>query len=149
MTPVSTIHKTEYVLLDLLRQSLHFVSGNEVPNRMTDFGKEANNETLCLLHAGEWTQLIALADRHEVLPLLGPVLESEQLPQEQRLAVEMKTARTIHTGIQLQVLTSRLTALLEKEGIQAITMKGCAVSRFYPVPEFRKSTDIDLFLPPP
>ena len=43
-------------------------------------------------------------------------------------------------------MNARLTALLEKEGIIAVTLKGCTVARFYPVPEFRKTTDIDLFV---
>ena len=87
-----------------------------------------------------------MADRHEVLALLSHILESDKIPNEQQLAMQEKTARTVHKAIQLQVLNARLTALLEKEGIQAVTLKGCTVARFYPVPEFRKTTDIDLFV---
>ena len=59
--------------------------------------------------------------------------------------MEFKTARTVHKGINLQSLALRLTALLETEGITAVNLKGYAVSRLYPVPEFRKTTDVDLF----
>ena len=46
----------------------------------------------------------------------------------------------------MQALNTRLTACVEKEHITAVTLKGFASARFYPVPEFRKTTDIDLLL---
>lgn len=98
------------------------------------------------LDDAEWEWVYELADRHEVLALLENLSYSDRLPEEHRLNAQMKTARTVHKGIRLQALNSRLTSLLEKEGITAVTLKGYAVSRFYPVPEFRKTTDIDLFL---
>ena len=131
MTSISTINKTEYNFLRYLNQSLH------QPNRTFS--------TLSL-SANEWEQLLAMADRHEVLALFSHMLGPDKIPNEQQLAVQSKTARTVHKAIQLQVLNARLTALLEKEGIQAVTLKGCVVARFYPVPEFRKTTDIDLFV---
>lgn len=131
MTLISSINKTEYTLLKLLSRSLR-------PSRGTI--------PLPSLAGKEWEQLLALADRHEVLSLLENVLEMDRIPEEQRLAMQFKTARTVHKGIQLQVLNARLTALLEKEGIVAVTLKGCAVARFYPTPEFRKTSDLDLFV---
>ena len=131
MTSISTINKTEYTFLRYLNRSLH------QPNKAV---------TTLSLSANEWEQLLAMADRHEVLALFSHILEPDKIPNEQQLAVQSKTARTVHKAIQLQVLNARLTALLEKEGIQAVTLKGCTVARFYPVPEFRKTTDIDLFV---
>ena len=106
----------------------------------------AKVDLLPSLRKEQWEEFLVLADRHEVLSLLENVWESEQFPKELRVACEQKTARTVHKGIQLQVLNARLTALLEKEGITAVTLKGCTVARFYPVPEFRKTSDIDLFV---
>lgn len=126
----NTIKKTEYILLKYLGLSLR---------------QSAQSDKSPSLTAKEWEQVLTLADRHEVLPLLGYVVESEKLPEEQRLAMEYKTAKTVHKGIQLQALNARLTVLLAEAGIRAVTLKGCAVARFYPVPEFRKTTDIDLF----
>ena len=60
--------------------------------------------------------------------------------------MEWKTAGTVHQSLQLQALTEKLTRLLREADITAITLKGCAVARFYPVPEFRKTSDIDLFV---
>lgn len=126
-----TIKKTEYTLLKYLGLSLR---------------QSAPAAPLPVLTSEEWKQLLVLADRHEVLALLENVLEVDKISEEQRMMIELKTARTVHKAIQLQALNARLTGILEKEGIIAVTLKGCAVARFYPVPEFRKTTDIDLFV---
>ena len=131
MTSVSKISKIEYMFLKCLRMSLRQSGGSDFIQSMT---------------SQEWAQLLSIADRHEVLALLVNVLEEDRVPEEVWLTVQSKTARTVHKGIQLQVLTAKLTKLLENNGIIAVTLKGCAVARFYPVPEFRKTTDIDLFV---
>ena len=131
MTQISIINKTECMLLKCLRLSL-------CQSDKTDF--------ILALTSEEWRQVLALADHHEALSLLENILELDKLSEEQQLTVQFITAKTVHTAIQLQVLNERLTTMLDKEGIQAITLKGCAVARFYPVPEFRKTTDIDLFV---
>ena len=126
-----SITKTEYTLLQYLALSLH-PSGSPI-----QFPPQTDEE---------WKRLLALADCHEILPLIEDGLEQDNIPEEQRRIIQLKTAKTVHKGIQLQVLNSRLTALLEKAGIIAVTMKGSAVARFYPVPEYRKTTDLDLFI---
>ena len=126
-----SITKTEYKLLQYLALSLH-PSGSPI-----QFPPQTDEE---------WKRLLALADCHEILPLIEDGLEQDNIPEEQRRIIQLKTAKTVHKGIQLQVLNSRLTALLEKAGMIAVTMKGSAVARFYPVPEYRKTTDLDLFI---
>ena len=131
MTSISSFNKTELALLHFLKLSL----------QQTD-----SPDTALYLTEKEWDQVVMLADRHEVLALLTPVLDPDRLSEKQQLMVELKTARTIQKGIQLQALNARLTGLLKGEGIMAVTLKGCAVARLYPVPEYRKTTDIDLFV---
>lgn len=126
-----TISKIEYTLLGCLRLSLR-QSDQVMP--------------IPSLTEKEWKQLLVMADRHEVLSLLDNVLDSDQIPEEQRMSVQLKTAKTVHQGIRLQALNAKLTSLLAQEGIIAVTLKGCTVARYYPVPEFRKSSDIDLFV---
>ena len=127
----STFTKTEYIFLKYLSGSLQKSRDYEASPRLTE---------------GELEQVLTLADRHEVLPLIKDVLEIGFLPEKIGIDVEAKTARTVHAGIRLQMLNERLTKILEKEGIKAITLKGCTVSQFYPIPEFRKSSDVDLFV---
>ena len=97
MTPTISITTTEHTLLQALRQSLK-------KSDRADFNPS--------LSAEEWKQLLTLADRHEVLSLLETTWDSDQLPKEQRLFVQAKTAKTVHKGIQLQALNARLTSLL-------------------------------------
>ena len=131
MTSTPTISETERILLECLGQSLKS-SDNvcEIP--------ELSNE--------EWERIYSLANRHEVSVLMGDIFNSVNLSVKTQNDFQLKTARTVHKGIRLQAINTRLTALLEKEGVRAVTLKGYAVARFYPVPEFRKTTDIDFFL---
>ena len=131
MTHNSTINETERILLECLGQSLKS-SDNvcEIP--------ELSNE--------EWERIYSIANRHEVSVLMEDIFNSVNLSVKTQNDFQLKTARTVHKGIRLQSLNTRLTALLEKEGVRAVTLKGYAVARLYPVPEFRKTTDIDFFL---
>lgn len=129
----SAYSKTESALLRLLAASL----------------RSSGGAVSLPLDEAERAQVLTLAQRHEVLPLLGTVWDADALSEPQRLAVEEKTAQTVHKSIQLQILNARLTALLDGAGIRAVTLKGCTVARLYPVPEYRKSSDIDLFVPDP
>lgn len=125
-----TISETERTMLKYLGQSL-----KKSDCKGVNFG----------LGAEECERIYSLADRHEVSVLLGDVLSVNSLSPKIQNDFQYKTARTVHKGITLQSLDSRITALLEEHGITAVTLKGYAVARFYPVPEFRKTTDIDLF----
>ena len=142
MTPTSFFNKSEYTLFTLLRLCLH-PSGTFGEAESVKLSKKLIYPSL---NPEAWECLLALADRHEVLALLGSVLDMDKLSGKQRQVVEWKTAKTVHKGIQLQILDERITTLLEEEGIRAVTLKGCTVSRFYPVPEYRKTSDLDLFV---
>lgn len=130
MTSNSTISETERKLLKYLSQSIKITNNT--------------NEEPCL-DVKVFEQIYSLADRHEILALFGNILDSESLPLKLQNDFQLKTAKTVHKGITLQSLGARLTALLEKEGITAVTLKGYAVARLYPVPEYRKTSDVDLF----
>ena len=130
MTSILAISETERTLLKYLGQSL---KPSEDACEVLDLSDEA------------FERIYSIADRHEVLVLLGNRLNPNSLPPQLQNDFQSKTARTVHKGIVMQALTARLTALLSKEGITAVTLKGCAVARMYPVPEFRKTTDVDLF----
>ena len=131
MTAISRISETERILLEYLGESLKNTgSHREIPE----------------LNAEEWERIYSIADRHEVSVLMEDIFNSVNLSVKTQNDFQLKTARTVHKGIRLQAINTRLTALLEKEGVRAVTLKGYAVARLYPVPEFRKTTDIDFFL---
>lgn len=131
MTAISRISETERILLEYLGESLKSSDNAcEIP--------ELSNE--------EWERIYSHANRHEVSVLMEDIFNSVNLSVKTQNDFQLKTARTVHKGIRLQSLNTRLTAFLEKEGVRAVTLKGYAVARLYPVPEFRKTTDIDFFL---
>ena len=75
----STCSKTESALLRLLAASLHPSGGAVSPP----------------LDEAERAQVLALAQRHEVLPLLGTVWDADALSEPQRMAEEGNTAQSV------------------------------------------------------
>ena len=119
--------REESVLLDLLR----VVTGKE--NR-------TNPDADC-----DWEQLLKLAESHAVTAMLYDTVESLGLQITERIK---KTAQTtVLANYRLLFLTSYLTKYLEAYGIVAVTLKGAATAALYPVPEYRKSGDVDLLIP--
>ena len=68
-----SITKTEYKLLQYLALSLH-PSGSPI-----QFPPQTDEE---------WKRLLALADRHEILPLIEDGLEQDNIPEEQRRIIQ-------------------------------------------------------------
>ena len=94
----------------------------------------------------EVDEFLLLSQRHEVTALLDDVWNRYTLSNEQLILKDKIVARTVQKSIQLQILNSKLTQKLREAGITAVTLKGYSVSRYFPVPEYRKSGDVDLFV---
>ena len=94
----------------------------------------------------EVDELLLLSQRHEVTALLDDVWNRYTLSNDQVILKDKIVARTVQKSIQLQILNSKLTQKLREAGITAVTLKGYSVSRYFPVPEYRKSGDVDLFV---
>lgn len=60
--------------------------------------------------------------------------------------VEQAARGVVRTGYRLLFLTKYLTEILKEHGITAITLKGASTASFYPVPELRKSGDVDILI---
>lgn len=65
----------------------------------------------------------------------------------ERKWVESIARTTVRQSYHLLFLTRDLVKLLEEAGIPALVLKGCGVAELYPVPELRKSGDIDVLIP--
>lgn len=87
-------------------------------------------------------RVCAIADAHAVLPLLCPTLDGLLPPEEYLPAAERCTAQYYR----LLFLTRRFVLLLRAQGINCVVLKGAGAAWYYPVPEHRKSGDIDLLL---
>lgn len=96
----------------------------------------------------DWENLLQTAEKHKVLPLLYEALcEQPQLTVPQRERLRSKSVQTVQQNYRLLFLSRYVLQILEKNGVDAILLKGSGTAAYYPVPELRKSGDIDLLLP--
>ena len=94
----------------------------------------------------DWNALVQVAEKHKVLPFLFDVLEEADLPQAQRMILEQKGQQTVQQSYRLLFLSKSIIEELKEHGIDAILLKGSGVAAFYPVPEYRKSGDVDILM---
>lgn len=91
----------------------------------------------------------ALAKGHGILPVvyddMKEALTEEALQEELASIFKMSTV----SFYRLLRAAGELIGKLSDAGIASVLLKGASVARFYPVPESRRSTDIDLLLADP
>lgn len=87
-------------------------------------------------------ELLLLADRHSVTPLLYPVIEGKE--DEER--VRRSAMVCCRSNYRLLFLSKYLVNLLTREELEVVLLKGTGTAAFYPVWEYRKSGDVDLLL---
>lgn len=92
----------------------------------------------------DYARVIAVAESHKVMALLHPVLEHAGLQESIWKIVDRKGEQTVRQSYRLLMLSRYIIGLLKENGIDAILLKGCGTAAWYPVPELRKSGDIDL-----
>ena len=130
--------KEESVLLDLLCAAM----GKENKNEHKDVNKIERNIDC------DWEKLLHLAQSHAVTAMLYDVLEEQTGTAACIWERVQKSAQiTVLSNYRLLFLTAYLTDYLGKYGIAAVTLKGAATAVLYPVPEYRKSGDVDLLIP--
>ncbi len=124
--------KEEEALFQLLRQSL-----------LPEYKKcESLN-----LSETEWGTLVCMAEKHAVLSLLYEELcEKQKLPKQWRNKTETFATQIVMQQYRLLFTSKYLANLLEKEEISIAILKGVTVGTWYPVPELRKSGDVDVLL---
>ena len=95
-------------------------------------------------------KVIDMAKQHKVIPLLYEELcekwEGEPLRADRLELVESVSRVTVKQSYRLFFLTRYLVRTLEQAGIPVLVLKGCGVAELYPVPEARKSGDVDLLI---
>lgn len=99
-------------------------------------------EQLALTDIGS---ILNMADTHKVLQLLYDLLmEPSVLPEGEKNRLQFVAESTVRQSYRLLFLTGHLTNKLEQAGIPVLVLKGSGAAVWYPVPEYRKSGDIDL-----
>ena len=70
-------------------------------------------------------------------------LQIPQIPQDLMQQVQIKSTQIVLQNYRLLYYSSFLITLLEEAGISVLLLKGWQTAQLYPVPEARKSGDID------
>ncbi len=96
-------------------------------------------------------KVIQAAQQHKVLPLLYDVLcgewQGEALDAADIKRVESISRTTVKQSYRLLFLTRYLVRVLEEADVPVLVLKGSGVAQLYPVPELRKSGDVDVLIP--
>lgn len=96
-------------------------------------------------------KVIQTARQHKVLPLLYEVLceewQGDALDTADRRQVESISRTTAKQSYRLLFLTRYLVRTLEAAGVPVLVLKGSGAAELYPVPEMRKSGDVDMLIP--
>lgn len=104
-----------------------------------------------LSRQADMKKVIQMAQQHKVLPLLYEVLcekwQGEALDAADRKQVESISRITAKQSYRLLFLTRCLVRTLEAAGVPVLVLKGSGAAELYPVPEMRKSGDVDMLIP--
>ena len=129
-------HKETLMLFDMLSEAI---------NKKTDVLFIQRQES-----CSDWQDLVRLATIQGVLPLLYDILKQEEgLPQPLWNICRQEATATVRKNYHLLFYSRRLIRLLEAGGVNSVLLKGMTVGVAYPVPELRKSGDVDLLLTEP
>lgn len=125
--------KEEEFLFELLKQSM--------------FPEKTRKDTAALEEFMDWDKLVFMAEKHGVLPMLySELCEKRQIAEHLTKKTKQAASQTTLQQYRLLFLDRYLTSLLKEKGISSVILKGVTVGALYPVPELRKSGDVDLLL---
>lgn len=104
-----------------------------------------------LSHQADMQGVIETAQKHRVLSLLYGVLceewHGEELDEAKLKQIGDISRTTVKQSYHLLFLTCDLVRILEEAGIPVLVLKGSGVAELYPIPELRKSGDVDVLIP--
>lgn len=124
--------KEEIRLFDMIAGSL---SNSENRNERSDPAMDADP-------AGVY----ALAEGHGILPIVYEPLMAALPEEEEKARLNVIFRENMLNFHQLLRSGAQVVDSLLKGGVPTVLLKGPSVARLYPVPEARRSTDIDLLL---
>jgi hypothetical protein len=127
--------REEARLLELLKESLQME-----PERILEQEREPDADV-------DWNTLLQLSGRHGISSLLyDGLVTKHRLPAQYRAAYEKKCCQTVLQSYRLLFLSRAVIEKLREKDIPALVLKGAGVAGLYPVPELRKSGDVDILL---
>lgn len=110
-------------------------------------GERVEEQLLRDMERHEWVEFVRLAQQHNVLPLLCDALAPHKgaMPREVFARLAGMTLVAEDKFEQREGVIRRLAALLRKELIPLMILKGYGISRYYPIPAHRTFSDVDIY----
>ena len=110
-------------------------------------GERVEEQLLRDMERHEWVEFVRLAQQHNVLPLLCDALAPHKgaMPREVFARLAGMTLVAEDKFEQREGVIRRLAAMLRKERIPLMILKGYGISRYYPIPAHRTFSDVDIY----
>ena len=115
-----------------------------IQNNLIDKKKE--KEHTVKIFSEEVSPLSILAGKHFTSPFLLPYIK--EYPQVYD-TFKQQTKQMMYQYYQIEHLTEIIASLMEEEQIPYYLLKGISLAAYYPMPEYRKLGDVDLYIPDP
>ena len=134
--------KAYYNLMSLLNLALN----------SEELTREEIKENLDKLNIEEsdWKELMDLATENSVTGLLYEILKDyNKIPEESFKDIERNTVRLCKRNYRYLVESVQINRLFRKADIPFCILKGLAAAEYYPIPDVRKSADLDILLTEP
>ena len=90
----------------------------------------------------EYSELMELAKKQCTLPFLLPYFRDTPY----FLFLKQQTKQILLNYYELEHFTRKTVSLLSQNQISCYLLKGLSLASYYPVPEYRKSGDVDLYI---
>ncbi|MEE0954927.1 MAG: nucleotidyltransferase family protein [Eubacterium sp.] len=91
-------------------------------------------------------RIVDLAEKHQVLSVLYPLTRLPDMQESCRDRIVISARTCTLQFYRLLLLTKYYCELLNRADIPVLVLKGVSAASYYPVPEYRKSGDVDLLL---
>ena len=108
--------------------------------------KALKNEQICLNEKVNMDNVLLLAKKHAVLSFLYDI-SNEAWMHQGKSFIQQESRQIVMQSYRLLFLTKYVVSILKQNDISVIVLKGVATGSLYPVPEMRKSGDVDLLVP--
>ena len=140
------ISKEERNLIFILRNSLISDIGKRT-EEAEEVAEEVVEEIPEDLTSEEWKSLVLIAKKHSILSLLFDEIAGNKAISDELLHyVKDISIQTVLQNYKLLYLTNYIVKNLVPAGISVVVLKGPSTAAYYPVPELRKSGDVDLLI---
>ena len=109
---------------------------------------DASSVFLEKLTSKDWNDLVKVSDLHKVTGLLYRCVENLTcVPGNIKEYIRKAAVKTSLQNFRMLFLSRDIIRELEDKGIRTMLLKGQGAASFYPEPLYRKSGDVDIFLP--